>query len=78
MPGRSQVNLKPNSRICSGKNMGLEIGQNLDLNSGLSIVSGAIVSRPHRPQLMIKEQTSVHLWHIIKDVCITHFSVMYL
>lgn len=44
LTGRSQVNLKPSSRICSGKNVGLEMRQNLDLNSRLSIVSGAIVT----------------------------------
>lgn len=34
MTGRSRVNVKPSSRICGEKNMGLETGQNLDLNSG--------------------------------------------
>ena len=34
MAGRSRVNVKPSSRICSEKNTGLETGQNLDLNSG--------------------------------------------
>lgn len=44
-------------RNMQGKNTGLEIGQNLDLNSGLSTVSGAIVTDFSPRLVTTKKQT---------------------
>lgn len=52
---KERVSLKAR---CNGKNTGLKIGQNLDLNSGLSTVSGAIATDFSPRLVMIKKQTS--------------------